>query len=227
MASPILHRPHLWKSQTTNGSRSTTWEPRVLMVSKIWFGVKTAVYIAKGLPLVYPSPYNYCGRWFVNNQHTAVWFLYIKISHDLTLVIFFFCQLFNQVANHHEDLLSQATGIENLEGVLQMMQTRILALQTAVERYYIVKLNGNPARFDTSNFIDSALYSLSSEVKGLLRVGYYLSFSKILSNCRLFPQEPFLLSYACFQMCWAYPKWFTYSVGVGFCTVSHFRMLSC
>ncbi|PIK33380.1 putative conserved oligomeric Golgi complex subunit 5, partial [Apostichopus japonicus] len=43
-------------------------------------------------------------------------------------------ELHTQVANHHEDLLSQATGIENLEGVLQMMQTRIHALQTAVDR---------------------------------------------------------------------------------------------
>ena len=36
---------------------------------------------------------------------------------------------------HHEDLLSQATGIETLEGVLQMMNTRIGSLQAAVERY--------------------------------------------------------------------------------------------
>uniref|UniRef100_A0A673KWV6 Conserved oligomeric Golgi complex subunit 5 n=1 Tax=Sinocyclocheilus rhinocerous TaxID=307959 RepID=A0A673KWV6_9TELE len=34
----------------------------------------------------------------------------------------------------HEDLLAQATGIESLEGVLQMMQTRIAALQSAVDR---------------------------------------------------------------------------------------------
>uniref|UniRef100_A0A8C2ZZY6 Conserved oligomeric Golgi complex subunit 5 n=1 Tax=Cyclopterus lumpus TaxID=8103 RepID=A0A8C2ZZY6_CYCLU len=38
----------------------------------------------------------------------------------------------------HEDLLSQATGIESLEGVLQMMQTRISALQAAVDRTKIV-----------------------------------------------------------------------------------------
>uniref|UniRef100_A0A8C4ENG1 Conserved oligomeric Golgi complex subunit 5 n=1 Tax=Dicentrarchus labrax TaxID=13489 RepID=A0A8C4ENG1_DICLA len=38
------------------------------------------------------------------------------------------------VVARHEDLLSQATGIESLEGVLQMMQTRISALQAAVDR---------------------------------------------------------------------------------------------
>uniref|UniRef100_A0A668AP40 Conserved oligomeric Golgi complex subunit 5 n=1 Tax=Myripristis murdjan TaxID=586833 RepID=A0A668AP40_9TELE len=41
--------------------------------------------------------------------------------------------LFSVVARH-EDLLAQATGIESLEGVLQMMQTRISALQGAVDR---------------------------------------------------------------------------------------------
>uniref|UniRef100_A0A7N6BT96 Conserved oligomeric Golgi complex subunit 5 n=1 Tax=Anabas testudineus TaxID=64144 RepID=A0A7N6BT96_ANATE len=38
------------------------------------------------------------------------------------------------VVARHEDLLAQATGIESLEGVLQMMQTRISALQAAVDR---------------------------------------------------------------------------------------------
>ncbi|XP_033647188.1 conserved oligomeric Golgi complex subunit 5-like [Asterias rubens] len=43
-------------------------------------------------------------------------------------------ELHAQVSAHHEDLLSQATGIETLEGVLQMMNTRIGSLQAAVER---------------------------------------------------------------------------------------------
>ncbi|XP_072026015.1 conserved oligomeric Golgi complex subunit 5-like [Amphiura filiformis] len=43
-------------------------------------------------------------------------------------------ELHSQVAAHHEDLLSQATGIETLEGVLQMMHTRIQSLQAAVDR---------------------------------------------------------------------------------------------
>ncbi|XP_054880210.1 conserved oligomeric Golgi complex subunit 5 isoform X2 [Poeciliopsis prolifica] len=43
-------------------------------------------------------------------------------------------ELHSQVVARHEDLLAQATGIESLEGVLQMMQTRINALQAAVER---------------------------------------------------------------------------------------------
>ncbi|XP_068573242.1 conserved oligomeric Golgi complex subunit 5-like [Cebidichthys violaceus] len=43
-------------------------------------------------------------------------------------------ELHSQVVARHEDLLSQATGIESLEGVLQMMQTRISALQAAVDR---------------------------------------------------------------------------------------------
>uniref|UniRef100_A0A803WCP3 Conserved oligomeric Golgi complex subunit 5 n=1 Tax=Ficedula albicollis TaxID=59894 RepID=A0A803WCP3_FICAL len=38
------------------------------------------------------------------------------------------------VVARHEDLLAQATGIESLEGVLQMMQTRIGALQSTVDR---------------------------------------------------------------------------------------------
>ncbi|KAJ0057669.1 hypothetical protein NL108_011593, partial [Boleophthalmus pectinirostris] len=38
------------------------------------------------------------------------------------------------VVARHEDLLAQATGIESLEGVLHMMQTRISALQAAVDR---------------------------------------------------------------------------------------------
>lgn len=43
-------------------------------------------------------------------------------------------ELHSQVVARHEDLLAQATGIEALEGVLQMMQTRISALQAAVDR---------------------------------------------------------------------------------------------
>ncbi|KAK0135037.1 Conserved oligomeric Golgi complex subunit 5 [Merluccius polli] len=43
-------------------------------------------------------------------------------------------ELHSQVVARHEDLLAQATGIESLEGVLQMMQTRIYALQGAVDR---------------------------------------------------------------------------------------------
>ncbi|XP_039103144.1 conserved oligomeric Golgi complex subunit 5 isoform X3 [Hyaena hyaena] len=43
-------------------------------------------------------------------------------------------ELHLQVVARHEDLLAQATGIESLEGVLQMMQTRIAALQGAVDR---------------------------------------------------------------------------------------------
>ncbi|XP_065197441.1 conserved oligomeric Golgi complex subunit 5-like [Sycon ciliatum] len=39
-----------------------------------------------------------------------------------------------QVVSHHEDLLSQATGIEKLEGVLHMVQTRIESLQAGVQR---------------------------------------------------------------------------------------------
>ncbi|KAJ7354882.1 Conserved oligomeric Golgi complex subunit [Desmophyllum pertusum] len=44
-------------------------------------------------------------------------------------------ELHSQVVEHHEDLLQQATGIETLEGVLQMMQTRINSLKASVERY--------------------------------------------------------------------------------------------
>ncbi|XP_054843806.1 conserved oligomeric Golgi complex subunit 5 [Eublepharis macularius] len=43
-------------------------------------------------------------------------------------------ELHLQVVARHEDLLAQATGIESLEGVLQMMQTRISALQSTVDR---------------------------------------------------------------------------------------------
>ncbi|XP_010727025.1 conserved oligomeric Golgi complex subunit 5-like [Meleagris gallopavo] len=43
-------------------------------------------------------------------------------------------ELHVQVVARHEDLLAQATGIESLEGVLQMMQTRIGALQSTVDR---------------------------------------------------------------------------------------------
>ncbi|CAL8405484.1 unnamed protein product [Arctogadus glacialis] len=43
-------------------------------------------------------------------------------------------ELHSQVVARHEDLLAQAPGIESLEGVLQMMQSRIYALQGAVDR---------------------------------------------------------------------------------------------
>ncbi|XP_072310768.1 conserved oligomeric Golgi complex subunit 5 [Eucyclogobius newberryi] len=43
-------------------------------------------------------------------------------------------ELHSQVVSRHEDLLAQATGIESLQGVLHMMQTRISALQAAVDR---------------------------------------------------------------------------------------------
>ncbi|XP_058152525.1 conserved oligomeric Golgi complex subunit 5 [Dasypus novemcinctus] len=43
-------------------------------------------------------------------------------------------ELHLQVVARHEDLLAQATGIESLEDVLQMMHTRIGALQGAVDR---------------------------------------------------------------------------------------------
>ncbi|XP_058046328.1 conserved oligomeric Golgi complex subunit 5 [Ahaetulla prasina] len=43
-------------------------------------------------------------------------------------------ELHLQVVARHEDLLAQATGIESLEGVLEMMQTRIGALQSTVDR---------------------------------------------------------------------------------------------
>ncbi|CAI9719984.1 conserved oligomeric Golgi complex subunit 5 [Octopus vulgaris] len=43
-------------------------------------------------------------------------------------------EIHNQIVDHHEDLLSQATGVETLEGVLQMMQSRIQSLLSAMER---------------------------------------------------------------------------------------------
>nr|CAB3232560.1 conserved oligomeric Golgi complex subunit 5 [Phallusia mammillata] len=43
-------------------------------------------------------------------------------------------ELQSQIASRHEDLLAQATGIESLEGVLTMMQSRISSLQSAVDR---------------------------------------------------------------------------------------------
>ncbi|XP_048587951.1 conserved oligomeric Golgi complex subunit 5 isoform X2 [Nematostella vectensis] len=43
-------------------------------------------------------------------------------------------ELHSQVVCHHEDLLQQATGIETLEGVLQMMQSRINSLMASVQR---------------------------------------------------------------------------------------------
>lgn len=45
-------------------------------------------------------------------------------------------ELHSQVVTRHEDLLQQATGIETLEGVLQMMQSRISSLQLSVERIH-------------------------------------------------------------------------------------------
>eukprot|EP00118_Oscarella_pearsei_P006868 m.32054 g.32054 ORF g.32054 m.32054 type:complete len:832 (+) comp31589_c0_seq8:1605-4100(+) len=46
-------------------------------------------------------------------------------------------ELHAQVVSHHSDLLSQATGIETLEGVLQMMQARIDSLRKAIDRMKI------------------------------------------------------------------------------------------
>ncbi|XP_059152670.1 conserved oligomeric Golgi complex subunit 5-like [Physella acuta] len=43
-------------------------------------------------------------------------------------------EIHSQIVTHHEDLLSQATGVETLEGVLQMMQTRIQSLLAAMDR---------------------------------------------------------------------------------------------
>ncbi|XP_065066714.1 conserved oligomeric Golgi complex subunit 5-like isoform X2 [Rhopilema esculentum] len=43
----------------------------------------------------------------------------------------------DQVSSHHEDLLSQATGIETLESVLQSIQGRIHSLKTSVERVQV------------------------------------------------------------------------------------------
>ncbi|CAK8697833.1 unnamed protein product [Clavelina lepadiformis] len=43
-------------------------------------------------------------------------------------------ELQSQISSRHEDLLAQATGIESLEGVLSMMQSRINSLQSAVDR---------------------------------------------------------------------------------------------
>ncbi|XP_071960171.1 conserved oligomeric Golgi complex subunit 5-like [Antedon mediterranea] len=54
-----------------------------------------------------------------------------KLTEGITLLD---KELHSQVAAHHSDLLSQATGIETLDGVLQMMHTRIQALQSAVDR---------------------------------------------------------------------------------------------
>lgn len=45
-------------------------------------------------------------------------------------------ELHSQVVMRHEDLLQQATGIETLEGVLQMMQSRITSLQFSIERIH-------------------------------------------------------------------------------------------
>ncbi|KAL3853402.1 hypothetical protein ACJMK2_016944 [Sinanodonta woodiana] len=43
-------------------------------------------------------------------------------------------EIHSQIVSRHEDLLSQATGVETLEGVLQMMQTRIQSLLAAMDR---------------------------------------------------------------------------------------------
>uniref|UniRef100_H2YD78 Conserved oligomeric Golgi complex subunit 5 n=1 Tax=Ciona savignyi TaxID=51511 RepID=H2YD78_CIOSA len=43
-------------------------------------------------------------------------------------------QLQSQITSRHEDLLAQATGIESLEGILTMMQTRINSLQSVLDR---------------------------------------------------------------------------------------------
>lgn len=43
-------------------------------------------------------------------------------------------ELHQQVSTHHDDLLSQATGIETLESVLEMMHVRVQTLMSAVER---------------------------------------------------------------------------------------------
>ncbi|CAB3988381.1 Conserved oligomeric Golgi complex subunit 5 [Paramuricea clavata] len=45
-------------------------------------------------------------------------------------------ELHSQVVTRHEDLLQQATGIETLEGVLQMMTSRITSLQLSIERIH-------------------------------------------------------------------------------------------
>ncbi|KAM9407314.1 conserved oligomeric Golgi complex subunit 5 isoform 1-T1 [Salvelinus alpinus] len=52
-------------------------------------------------------------------------------------------ELHSQVVARHEELLAQATGIESLEGVLQMMQTRIAALQGAVDRWRVTCCEGS------------------------------------------------------------------------------------
>jgi len=43
-------------------------------------------------------------------------------------------ELQTQITKRHGDLLAQATGIESLEGVLTMMQSRIVSIQSAVDR---------------------------------------------------------------------------------------------
>ncbi|ESO02463.1 hypothetical protein HELRODRAFT_188714 [Helobdella robusta] len=50
-------------------------------------------------------------------------------------------EIHRQVSDHHEDLLSQATGIEALESVLQTMQTRSHSLLSALERIRSVVLD--------------------------------------------------------------------------------------
>ncbi|XP_062611400.1 conserved oligomeric Golgi complex subunit 5-like isoform X4 [Saccostrea cucullata] len=45
-------------------------------------------------------------------------------------------EIHSQIVAHHEDLLSQATGVETLEGVLQMMQSRIQSLLAAMDRIH-------------------------------------------------------------------------------------------
>ncbi|XP_064606457.1 conserved oligomeric Golgi complex subunit 5-like [Liolophura sinensis] len=54
-----------------------------------------------------------------------------KLSEGITLLD---KEIHSQIVAHHGDLLSQASGVETLEGVLQMMQTRIQSLLTAMDR---------------------------------------------------------------------------------------------
>ncbi|EFB24721.1 hypothetical protein PANDA_001507 [Ailuropoda melanoleuca] len=81
-----------------------------------------------------------------------------------------------QVVARHEDLLAQATGIESLEGVLQMMQTRIGALQGAVDRMKakivepynkIVARTAQLARLQTVRLYFSAARAVDIGIKGV------------------------------------------------------------
>ncbi|CAG5927063.1 unnamed protein product [Menidia menidia] len=57
-----------------------------------------------------------------------------SVSAKYSFLLHPFSTTYTPVVARHEDLLSQATGIESLQSVLQMMQTRISALQAAVDR---------------------------------------------------------------------------------------------